>query len=306
MFVHRRMPMLLPPRFLDDWRELLCRHLNRLGFTDADTVETTGSRPLELAYFLATERLIERRPRRVHEARSFRVSGSLGKRYYSLRHKVSSGADLRPHQSSRILSVEARDHFLEDWGIQHLHLGRWFQENGLVERTGPVLLCLFRPNDAYVIAIESHDWNSPPLWGDQRYAGILVENWPHLFREFEVAYSPGIAETTAGDRKLVTLSNGRQYVPFGKGVQLDDSVSDSLQNAESWLARIAAAEAATKLHFGAFVRAATLAGSALPEALMLRLIVDTRLWASLEGSRLYWCLEPALPPLLADSRKRFG
>ena len=197
------MPVLESPRFLDDWRDQLRRELKRAGFVDAYATDENDLRPIEQVYFQAMMRRIEPRPRRVHEARSFKPRGAIRDKYYALRHKIRQGEDLQPHQSSRILSARASDEYLANWGIHHLHLGQFRLENGLVERTASILLCIFGQDDAYVIAIETGERGHGSPWREKRHLDTVVENWPHLFREFEMTSVIG----DAADARLRAVSD---------------------------------------------------------------------------------------------------
>jgi hypothetical protein len=306
------MAVLNAPEFLDDWREHLRHALSRNGFADAFDIPRDDPLTIEERYFDAMGRLIEPRPRRVYEARGFRVPNPLKRAYYDLRHKITEGEDLRPHQSRRALQSATRDDLFNDWGIQHLHLGRRVQEDGLVERTSPVVLGVFRADDAFILSVEEHGSAHPLLFSDARHLEVIARNWPHLLRPFaneanETALTqPSPREIREARRSgvplTVVLSDEVAYDPPGGGVHPKGSGNRAVALAEQFRDRVHTAQTLAMAHFDELVAMARARGLVWDETLTLRLHVSSELWANIEGTPWYWLLEPAHPICLEERR----
>jgi hypothetical protein len=128
------------------------------------------------------DRLVPRRPRRVHRSTDLNASTAAREHHTALTalvNKIKSGGDLTPHLSHRVETahvpdVEAgdklhlrpdRDLMLADWGIHHLHL--------YVPHGDELLFVKFRPNDAYLIGIYKHG-----DWAERSVLKVMVRMWP--------------------------------------------------------------------------------------------------------------------------------
>ncbi|MGC4063732.1 MAG: hypothetical protein QM784_03640 [Polyangiaceae bacterium] len=308
------MVVLNPPAFLEDWRDQLRHELSRAGIVDPDDGSQDEGLPIEHRYFDITAHWIEPRRRRVHEARGFRVPNALKRAYYALRHKISEGGDLRPHQSRWTQQGFKRDDLFNDWGIHHLHLGRRLRDDGLVERTAPVLFGVFRPDDAFILSLEDHGSAHPLLWSDARHLQVIASNWPHLLRPFatEETDAHGLRasprEIQRARREGIPLTfmldNDVAYNPPGGGVHPSGHGNRAVAVAEQFRNRVAEAQAAAVANFEPLVETARALGLTWNGELTLRLHVADALWANVEGTSWYWLLEPAIPVRLEEWRPR--
>lgn len=207
--------------FRTDWIAFMRQALTTVGYSNLPTADED----VEIAYFNLLSREIAQRPRRVHLSQGFACPPAHQTGFERLRHKVERGDDLRPHQTKTMQNLDFGDGQLNDWGIHHFHLGEKLETNGkFIERTGPVLFAMFKPDDAYFITIQSHDPAARP-WSDISMLEEAERNWPHL-----VVGLPGVSHRgenptsteierarKAGVTALVTI-NGKLVVPPGGGV----------------------------------------------------------------------------------------
>jgi hypothetical protein len=87
--------------------------------------------------------------------------------------KVANGDPLRPHQSKLAANADYNDGLLNDWGIDHFHLGTTLRADGWIERSGPLLYALVTESDFYCIAVQAHG-----AWTQQQMIETIHANWP--------------------------------------------------------------------------------------------------------------------------------
>ena len=134
---------------------------------DRDTIRTYAS---------VKHRRIATRPRNVHKA-AYTVPAHLVPGEQQLIEKVKSGGDLWPHQSRQIGNAAVEDGMLNDYGIQHFHLGTVPDPKhpNLIQGTCELLFAVVKENDLYVLGIFDHKASSK-----QDLLNIIQANWPEL------------------------------------------------------------------------------------------------------------------------------
>lgn len=166
-----------PTNFKADWLGFVNHQLDGIGLSMKDVRDPV------VEYFTLRRRLISARPRRVHLASSLmnQVSNSEFGGLQILIEITKNGENLNPHQSKGWLKGQF-DGLLFGWGIHHLHLGTEPDQGDprFVRRTGPLLLALFRADDACFIALREH--HERP-WTDIETLKILKGEWPEAFRD---------------------------------------------------------------------------------------------------------------------------
>jgi hypothetical protein len=133
-------------------------------------------------YTSIRHRRIRPRPRAVHKA-PYTVPAHLAAGEQQLLVTVANGDDLWPHQSRKIGNVAAEDAMLNDYGIQHFHLGTTPDPRhaGLIGGTKELLFAVVKEDDFYSLGIFDHS-----VWSKQALLNIVQENWPHLLEPFVV------------------------------------------------------------------------------------------------------------------------
>lgn len=148
--------------FLGDWADIQRRALRSEGYTPS-----SDNQQVSFQFFNMIKRLIEPRPRVVHEAKGIVCPPDLESAYTKIKAKISRGENLRPHLSRTLTDLDFDDMLVNDWGIYHLHLSTTVESNGFVARTGPVLFARFEKDDAYLVTIQTHGKGSPNVWTNQ-------------------------------------------------------------------------------------------------------------------------------------------
>jgi hypothetical protein len=160
-----------------------------------DSTGELSSMPLRAllgVYWTWRERFPAPRPRNVY--RSQELDASPQARQYSaqlaeLEGKMAAGEDLTPHLSAHVETAfiselerpgrqpqqrdADRDRMLNAWGIHHLHLSSKAGRGGFNARGGDLLYAVFRPDDAYLLGIYTHN-----DWARQELVRVIVRNWP--------------------------------------------------------------------------------------------------------------------------------
>ena len=128
-------------------------------------------------YFNVRHRRVPLRKRQPHMAKAFRCPPEHQSGLQVLLAKVTNGDDLRPHQSTLLANADFDDAMLNDWGIQHFHLGAASHPRlpGFMSRTGPVLYAVVQKNDFYCIDVVEHG-----KWSSQDILESINNDWPHL------------------------------------------------------------------------------------------------------------------------------
>jgi hypothetical protein len=116
-----------------------------------------------------------------------------------------AGDDLRPYQSIGLAKPTGSDQMLNDFGIQHFHLGvgPHASKPMFKARTGPLLFALVEPDDLYCIGVFPHG-----VWSEQRLLDIVHAEWPWTLARFVAHNTIALAQTvTDEDRAELRKAN---------------------------------------------------------------------------------------------------
>lgn len=182
---------------------------------------------LILSYLNVRHRRVPVQPRAVHKA-NYTVPGPLARGESEFLKKVNDGRDLRPHQSTKLERPEFDDGMLNDFGINHFHLGTnpHPRKPVFVERTEPVLFALVKHHDFYSIGCYNHG-----SWSKEELLDVIHSNWPETIAGYSLE---GELEQHITDQEHANLlgsginvltqrPDGVIHVPPGGGVALDGS-----------------------------------------------------------------------------------
>ena len=184
-----------------------------------DSTGELSSMPLrELlgVYWTWRERFPVSRPRTVHRSKELDVSAqahTYSAQLAELERKMTAGEDLTPQLSERVETAfipdkhrpglrpgqrdADRDRMLNAWGIHHLHLSSAPGRGGFTARGGDLLYAVFRPDDAYLLGIYTHN-----DWAREELVRVLVRNWPDAGLFLKSNYAQGTtAQFTDDDRR---------------------------------------------------------------------------------------------------------
>ena len=155
-----------------------------------------------------------------------------------LERKMTAGEDLTPHLSERVevayipdadrpgvnrrMRDADRDRMLNAWGIHHLHLSSAPGRGTFTARGRDVLYVIFRPDDAYLLGVYTHD-----DWAREELVRVIVRNWPDAGLFVKSATAIGArARFSDQDRRALRRANvnealyevdGAFYGPPGLG-----------------------------------------------------------------------------------------
>jgi hypothetical protein len=218
----------------------------------------TETHALAMVYFNVLRRRIPVRARRVRVSEELRARTLVS----SVAHQsaiqrivaaASSGGNLNPYLSHRLLDPGYYDLLLDDWGIHHLHLGDGVglagTRHGFVERTRELLFAIVTSDDLYLIDVLPHGVS----FADDRLLEIVLANWPQLLEPFCLRGVQGVEpELTREERycmrqsgvmTLVQLSDGRAYAGRGGGYSTARTSITALMLADRMMTAVHALEA---------------------------------------------------------------
>lgn len=195
----------------------------RARLTEAGYTVGASESPEEICikYFNVAKRRVRTQPRSVILSKEFDCPTDLLPGLDELRKKAEKGEDLKPNQSKGLADSDYDDSLLNDWGIQHFHLGIAIEPDGFAERTGPLLFARVTDDTIYCISVLPHG-----VWSRQEMVATLHKNWPDTIAQFRIR---GIVPENLTDddiRRLrkgnvnafVAMTDGTIYAPIGGGL----------------------------------------------------------------------------------------
>ena len=189
-----------------------------------------SSKEKDVSYIAEFYNLIERipvpRPRKILKAKNFSCPKELQKNLEVLENKIVKGESITNYLSKKIIDAHFSDSMLYDFGITHLHLGK--EENSkdeaFVERTGKILYCVLKDDDAYFLTIDDHK-----KWSDIRFIEIMKDNFPELLEKHKIEGLELGREITNEERENLHKHNiisvlqidKEMFTPIGGGVTMN-------------------------------------------------------------------------------------
>ncbi len=252
---------------IDFYTDLIRIARRELGVWGVETLFLTDDE-LVTRYFVLQHRVMERGPYKVHvstKAEDFfvGVSSEIRRGICKLLKRAQKFDVLWPHQSRRLLARASprrvsrawdaqHDGLLNDWGIQHLHLGTRTSADRFVERTSTLAFIMARKPDLYIIDFRKHPTGD---WSDKDLLETVEKHWPALNPELVgVSALPprdGVthqAMRNAGMTVVLERSTGRIIAPPGWGYSVSghsalairqrDRVTNGLRRMEAHLLSI--------------------------------------------------------------------
>lgn len=179
-------------------------------------------------YYSHMHRLVYPRPREWKECKGIAVPTELLAGWQMLKSEVIGGRNLAPRLSRQSLTLMREDDMLNDWGVQHFHLGTQPSSKypNLMEGTKELVYAFVTKDVVYAIEIGLHG-----QWANKQLLEKLVADYPEALEPFkteakDIAFDPD-EKATKELRKLhvngmLKLSTGI-YVPPGMGIAGDGS-----------------------------------------------------------------------------------
>ena len=161
-------------------------------------------------------------PRHILKSKNFSCIPEHRNALAEIEQLILDGGDISPYLSRKITKFNYNDFLLNDWGIHHLHLGTELEQDGFINRTGPLLYCRFARDCVYFIDILPHG-----NWTSQTLITTIHDNWPELLAPFRANGVIG-TETRLSDEEikvlrkkkinyLISMDDGTTYLSPGGG-----------------------------------------------------------------------------------------
>lgn len=236
--------------FRSDWTSILKKRIQVSGYNVESTWDDST---ISDVYFNLVRRLIEPKPRKVVQSREFKCPPEFVRGLEWIKDKAIRGGDLNPHLSRKIKDTLYNDPLLNDWDIQHLHLGEKIESNGFATGTGPVLFARVTSDTFYLLDVLPHG-----SWTRKRLIEIIHLNWPLSIAECRVHYvidiehNPNeqeIGELRNGNvNTMLKMNDGTIYLPLGLGVTTSGVAVEVVENSHRFFRLVDTIERHVKEH----------------------------------------------------------
>lgn len=203
-----------------DYKNILINKITRLGY---NTSNLNSLEKASLSYFNLMRKLIPITPRKVLKSKNFNCPNEFIPGLQNIINKLEKGQDLTPHLSRQLINLEYNDGLLNDWKIHHLHLGMSVENDGFVQRTGPLLFGKFDDKNAYLINVMPHG-----SWEKKEMIQCLHENWSDSISDARLSDDTKLVHPPTehqikqmrkhGVISAIELDDGTCYFPIGGGI----------------------------------------------------------------------------------------
>ncbi len=202
---------------ITDMANIMRSELQELGYK----VNLSDNREIMIFYFTTCNRIIKKRPRKVHESSCISVPPSRKIGYDALKERFEKGESLMPYLSKQIKGLKFQDKMLFDWDIHHFHLGDRIEADGFVKQHNELVYAIVEDDDVYFIDVLPHNH-----WSDKDLLEKVLSNWPHLLDTYRVSGTPIVNFDSkdveqlrgANINLILTLSDGHGYMGRGMGL----------------------------------------------------------------------------------------
>ena len=215
-----------------DYAQILRKRLtDRIGYPESSVDSVQDDDGIVLTYFRVLRRLVSNVPRAIFKAEGFVCPPEDVDALAQIERKIRNGECIVRYLSRRVLDVSYNDALLNEWGIQHLHLGTSMSKKPehrglLIEGTKKLLYVYFDKKCAYFIGILGHGTD----FADQILIQTIHDNWPEVLEPYRepTIISMYPKDLTSTDRYRVrkanlnlggvTVSDGTTYMMIGGAV----------------------------------------------------------------------------------------
>lgn len=194
--------------FLDDFAQIARKRLIAAGY--APDANATSEQVLQ-NYLNVLHRRVPPKVRTTYYAKGFSCPTVEQAGLAALIADSEAGVDLRSRQSLNLDNLDFNDAILNDWNINHFHLGMGPHPRraGFVARSGPVLFAVVTDDGLYCINVMSHG-----SWTDVQLLDAVYENWPQLLARcvihgVSIAFNPSNDEIKALRKANVNIATKR-------------------------------------------------------------------------------------------------
>lgn len=212
---------------ISDYAQLLRYSLvHEIGFTQAEVDKLPDDESAILAYLRIQRRLVAPDPRTIHKAQDFACPPQFADALQKIERTIIAGESINHYISRKLVKTGFNDLLLNDWGIQHIHLGTEVipsgkKNEGFIKATKALLYVYFEAKCAYFITIlERHDFTAQIL------LQTMHDNWPHVLAAY---HNPHITGDRITDREIkelrrkqinfcIALDDGTAYIAIGGGI----------------------------------------------------------------------------------------
>lgn len=229
--------------FKSDWLEHMRQRLKEMR-VKIKAKASADPHKLSHAYWNARFRLVPVQPRKVFIAAEFTCPVEHKAGLEALIERFEKGEDVSPWLSTTSKIGEFNDKLLNDWGIQHFHLGGTAKERNDD--------CLFARvvNDAvFFVHVLPHN-----RYTERDMVRRIHANWPQLLERFKVPDSVRPSGKDLDDEQVQTLrdknvvtfmqmEDGTLYYPLGGGLMSSGLSAQVLINSDAAFHQLKACQA---------------------------------------------------------------
>ena len=226
-----------------DYAQILRRRLIDIGYPKPAVDRLCDHDALILTYLRVCRRLVSSVPRTIYRARDFACPSEYSDALAQIESRIRKGENVTPYLSRKILEISYNDALLNEWGIQHLHLGTSVSSNPkhrglLIEGTKKLLYVYFDKQCAYFIKILGHGSD----FADKLLIQTIHDNWPEVLEPYRDPHISAMypSDLTSTDRYRlrkanlnvggITVSDGTTYLMIGGALATSgDNILDGMQ-----------------------------------------------------------------------------
>lgn len=221
----------------EDYETRIYDFLISLGYKDVSKQNAVYQ------YMNLFKRLIEPKPRKVYYSKEFQCPNEYKTALQEFEDRIRHGNDLTPFLSEKIKRADYNDMLLNDWGIYHFHLTRWFRDDGFAARSNYQIFAYITESAVYMLQIFPH--NAENLYSRREFLIILRNNWPECIKPYRIN---GVVELCvklddsdygklreANVNSLVELGNNEVYGMIGGGFSANGFSTEVIQKRNSMI-----------------------------------------------------------------------
>ena len=227
---------------ISDWVKFMRHELDQAGLS---TASLQTNEDVSLAFWNYRQRLIAAIPRKVHMAPELVCPPEHQAVLDELKGKLECGEDINRHRSRAAFNPEAKafnDRLLNDWGVQHFHLGADNPNDVVTHRTDDCAYVYLTATDAYFLTVLGHGH-----YHEQEIMLRMHRNWPEVIAEHRAVGATNGTEWD--DESIKTL----RRIGLSYGLNLDGVLyvapgGGYVMSGHSWLACRRSDHAFNQLH----------------------------------------------------------
>ena len=214
--------------FKEDLRQQFRHDLTKAGYTLP--AATLDAQETAIRFHAIWLRWIQPRPRRVvwsAQLLARALAPDVRLALSTIEAESIGGLDLNPRSSRQQRKAMFNDWLLNDWGVNHLHLGaQGAHKAGFAGSTSDLLFVWVADEDVYFLDVKDHRVFDTRC--DESFVEIIHANWPGIIDPYRLRGAVGLERKCTAEERvlmrsrfinvLVETADGSVFAPIGGGM----------------------------------------------------------------------------------------